>query len=277
VKDADQGPHQRELKARETDVLVVSASTSHEYPFCWRAANDPLIQYARPCVVREDERRSRTGCSRTTRRSTWRPAITSSEGRFGDFLRNNVDWARVARALSGARRCRCGSTIETGANWTCVGSDRPRSSKRNPDRRSTEVRRRTRQADPTLSPTTCACTGRGSIKVTWSEARASRASIGACSTSSTAGSTRGRCRSRSGTTRARTSRPLPEESFPADFICEGDRPDARVVLLAARASRRLLFDKAAVSSHVVRERAHQRQARQEDVEVARQHGRTRGR
>ncbi|MEE8556681.1 MAG: class I tRNA ligase family protein, partial [Myxococcota bacterium] len=79
----------RDLRAR--GLLFAEGTYRHEYPFCWRAESDPLIQYAR-----------RSWFIRTTREIDrviennqsihWEPEHIQ-EGRFGDFLRNNVDWA----------------------------------------------------------------------------------------------------------------------------------------------------------------------------------------
>lgn len=88
VKDAD-----RDLihDLRDRGVLVHRETYRHEYPFCWRADDDPLIQMARP-----------TWFIRTTalldlakannQQFNWLPDHIK-EGRFGDFLNNNVDWA----------------------------------------------------------------------------------------------------------------------------------------------------------------------------------------
>ncbi|MBI4821931.1 MAG: isoleucine--tRNA ligase [Deltaproteobacteria bacterium] len=88
VKDAD-----KVLTRRLADrgLLLHSGTFRHEYPFCWRAENDPLIQYAREAWF-----------IRTTKvideviddnqQVTWLPEHVR-DGRFGDFLANNVDWA----------------------------------------------------------------------------------------------------------------------------------------------------------------------------------------
>ncbi len=88
VKDADKDII-RYLKERR--VLLHHETYRHEYPFCWRAEDDPLIQYARPAwfirtTARKDE------AIRNNRAVNWIPEHIK-EGRFGDFLQNNVDWA----------------------------------------------------------------------------------------------------------------------------------------------------------------------------------------
>ncbi len=72
-------------------VLFGQSIIRHEYPFCWRAENDPLIQMARPAwFIRTTERiRDALANNQTV---DWHPEHIK-EGRFGDFLRNNVDWA----------------------------------------------------------------------------------------------------------------------------------------------------------------------------------------
>ncbi|MFQ5790885.1 MAG: class I tRNA ligase family protein, partial [Acidobacteriota bacterium] len=63
----------------------------HDYPFCWRADEDPLIQYARPAwFIRTTALIERA--IQNNRAVHWLPEHIK-EGRFGDFLANNVDWA----------------------------------------------------------------------------------------------------------------------------------------------------------------------------------------
>ncbi len=63
----------------------------HDYPFCWRADSDPLIQYARPAwYVRTTAHIDRA--IENNQRVQWLPEHIK-DGRFGDFLANNVDWA----------------------------------------------------------------------------------------------------------------------------------------------------------------------------------------
>jgi isoleucyl-tRNA synthetase len=76
---------------RHRGLLYSEAVVRHEYPFSWRRDTDPLIQYAR-----------RSWFIRTTREIDrviannsqvhWEPEHIK-EGRFGSFLRSNVDWA----------------------------------------------------------------------------------------------------------------------------------------------------------------------------------------
>ena len=79
----------RDLKER--GLLFRRDTYRHDYPFCWRASNDPLIQFARPAwfirttALKDEALRNNAAVS-------WHPEHIK-EGRFGDFLRNNVDWA----------------------------------------------------------------------------------------------------------------------------------------------------------------------------------------
>ncbi|MGH0029026.1 MAG: isoleucine--tRNA ligase [Myxococcota bacterium] len=88
VKDADKGLT-RELKER--GLCWHAEQIRHEYPFCVRSDEDALIQYARPAwyirtTAHVDE------CLANNAAIHWLPEHIQ-EGRFGDFLRNNVDWA----------------------------------------------------------------------------------------------------------------------------------------------------------------------------------------
>ena len=88
VKDAD-ADIIRYMKER--GALVHRENYRHDYPFCWRADEDPLIQYARPAwFIRTTARID--DAIRNNRAVHWLPEHIQ-EGRFGDFLANNVDWA----------------------------------------------------------------------------------------------------------------------------------------------------------------------------------------
>ncbi len=79
----------RNLKQR--GMLFKEEVYRHDYPFCWRADSDPLIQYARPAwFIRTTEVIERA--KRNNLEIDWIPEHIKT-GRFGDFLDNNVDWA----------------------------------------------------------------------------------------------------------------------------------------------------------------------------------------
>lgn len=76
---------------RSRGVLFQEEVYRHEYPYCWRADSDPLIQYARPAwFIRTTEVIDRVIANNKT--INWIPEHIK-DGRFGDFLENNVDWA----------------------------------------------------------------------------------------------------------------------------------------------------------------------------------------
>lgn len=71
--------------------LVFDELYEHEYPFCWRSDQDPLIQMARPAwFIRTT---ARLDVAKADNQAVnWLPDHIKT-GRFGDFLENNVDWA----------------------------------------------------------------------------------------------------------------------------------------------------------------------------------------
>lgn len=88
VKDGDK-PILKELQDR--GILVHHELYRHDYPFCWRADDDPLIQYARPAWFIRTTAEIQKAIA-NNRAVNWLPEHIK-EGRFGDFLQNNVDWA----------------------------------------------------------------------------------------------------------------------------------------------------------------------------------------
>ncbi len=87
-KDADRDII-RNLKHR--GLLFKEEVVRHDYPFCWRADSDPLIQYARPAwFIRTTEVTPAALANNQT--INWIPEHIR-DGRFGDWLKNNVDWA----------------------------------------------------------------------------------------------------------------------------------------------------------------------------------------
>ncbi len=74
-----------------TPLLYHQEQYRHEYPFCPQSPDDPLIQYARQgWFVRTSAFKDEF--LRNNAAIHWLPEHIQ-EGRFGDFLRNNVDWA----------------------------------------------------------------------------------------------------------------------------------------------------------------------------------------
>ncbi len=88
VKDADK---QITRKLKEVGRLLLIDQYLHQYPFCWRADQDPLIQYPRRSwFIRTTQ--FREAMLQNNSQITWQPDHIR-DGRFGNFLKSNVDWA----------------------------------------------------------------------------------------------------------------------------------------------------------------------------------------
>jgi len=88
VKQAD-GDITRQMKSEGT--LFHWEQYVHDYPFCWRAEEDPLIQYPRRSwFVRTTQ--FKDAMLANNARINWLPEHIR-DGRFGNFLETNVDWA----------------------------------------------------------------------------------------------------------------------------------------------------------------------------------------
>ncbi len=88
VKDCDKDII-RDLKHR--GLLLYQEQYVHEYPFCWRAEEDPLIQYPRESwFIRTTEYKDEM--LKNNAKINWLPEHIKT-GRFGKFLESNVDWA----------------------------------------------------------------------------------------------------------------------------------------------------------------------------------------
>ena len=88
VKEADK-PILRALK--EAGALYHQEQYEHEYPFCWRADEDPLIQYPRRSwFIRTTKYKDKMLAN--NQQINWLPDHIK-DGRFGNFLESNVDWA----------------------------------------------------------------------------------------------------------------------------------------------------------------------------------------
>jgi len=87
-KDADRDLI-RNLKQR--GLLLKEEVYRHDYPFCWRKSSDPLIQYARRSwFIRTTQEIDHVIAN--NQRVTWEPEHIK-DGRMGQFLEGNVDWA----------------------------------------------------------------------------------------------------------------------------------------------------------------------------------------
>ncbi|HZZ29878.1 MAG TPA: isoleucine--tRNA ligase [Pirellulales bacterium] len=88
VKDCDKDII-HDLKNR--GLLFHREEYRHEYPFCWRAEEDPLIQYPRRSwFIKTSE--SKQKMLDNNQHINWLPEHIK-HGRFGNFLETNVDWA----------------------------------------------------------------------------------------------------------------------------------------------------------------------------------------
>ena len=88
VKDCDRDIT-RDLRSR--GLLVHQEQYVHDYPFCWRADADPLIQYPRQSwFIRTSQFREQMLANNAA--IDWLPEHIKN-GRFGNFLETNVDWA----------------------------------------------------------------------------------------------------------------------------------------------------------------------------------------
>jgi isoleucyl-tRNA synthetase len=86
-KDADE-PLVRDLSER--GLLFGSEPFSHSYPHCWRC-HTPLLYYALPSwFIRTTQIKDQLLAE--NERTSWQPP-TIKHGRYGEWLRNNVDWA----------------------------------------------------------------------------------------------------------------------------------------------------------------------------------------
>lgn len=75
---------------REQGLLVSSGTYTHSYPFCWRC-DSPLLYYAKPSwFIATTSMRDKFLADNAE--VDWRPPHVR-DGRYGDWLANNVDWA----------------------------------------------------------------------------------------------------------------------------------------------------------------------------------------
>ncbi len=87
IKDADKGII-KELNIR--GMLYFRTQMQHTYPFCWRC-DSPLIYFARKSwYIRTTSYNDQM--IDNNRKIKWYPPYVG-EGRFGDWLENNIDWA----------------------------------------------------------------------------------------------------------------------------------------------------------------------------------------
>jgi isoleucyl-tRNA synthetase len=112
-KDAD-APLVRDLTER--GLLFKVEQYEHSYPHCWRC-HTPLLYYALPSwYIRTTQVKDLMLAE--NERTTWQPP-TIKNGRYGEWLRNNVDWALSRTRYWGTPLpiWECGEQ-----HLTCVGS-----------------------------------------------------------------------------------------------------------------------------------------------------------
>lgn len=142
VKDCDKDIV-AELKERR--ILVFHEAYRHDYPFCWRADEDPLIQYPRKSwFIRTTQ--FKEDMLANNQQINWLPDHIKA-GRFGKFLESNVDWALSRERYWGTPLpiwvCRgCGHTEAVDSYAMLQGQ---------PDVQGLEVWDRAKQDDPALS------------------------------------------------------------------------------------------------------------------------------
>jgi isoleucyl-tRNA synthetase len=142
VKEADKDIS-RELK--RCGLLVHQEQYLHDYPFCWRADEDPLIQYPRKSwFIRTTQFKEQMLAN--NRQINWLPEHIR-DGRFGNFLESNVDWA-LSRERYWGTPLPIWVCDKTG-QMECIGGHEELLAK--PGIQGIEVWKEAKQAEPNLS------------------------------------------------------------------------------------------------------------------------------
>ncbi len=141
VKDCDKDIA-RNLKER--GLLFHQEQYLHDYPFCWRAEEDPLIQYPRESwfiktTAFKDAMLENNGAI------NWLPEHIKG-GRMGKFLESNVDWA-LSRERYWGTPLPIWECAVCSRQWAVGGYDELLAQ---PGMTGVEVWEKAKQADPTL-------------------------------------------------------------------------------------------------------------------------------
>jgi isoleucyl-tRNA synthetase len=141
VKDCDKDIA-RNLKER--GLLFHQEQYLHDYPFCWRAEEDPLIQYPRESWFIKTTA-FKDAMLENNQSINWLPEHIKG-GRMGKFLESNVDWA-LSRERYWGTPLPIWQCAETGRQEAIGGYDELLAK---PGVAGTEVWAKAKAADPTL-------------------------------------------------------------------------------------------------------------------------------
>lgn len=133
-------------RLRSDGLLFREEVYNHDYPFCWRSDDDPLIQYARPAWFIGTSR-FRDELLKNSAEVHWVPSHIR-DGRFGKFLEGNVDWALSRERYWGTPLpiWQCEAT----GHMEAIGSYQELLDK--PNVQGTEVFEAAKKKNPDLSP-----------------------------------------------------------------------------------------------------------------------------